>query len=148
MQAGLTYNVNDNLKIDFSYRFLNLGSPQTAVVQCQNTTSCPGAFYTLRDFTSQDFRIGLRWVFPAGGGFRICVDGAAGLRAATAICPAAAIRPGAAAIRSGAAAAIRPGAAPAIRAAFVEPRMIGFIDVSSNCTNGCTNKIKLRFYDR
>ena len=69
VQAGLTYNVNDNLKIDFSYRFLNLGSPQTAVVQCQNTTSCPGAFYTLRDFTSQDFRIGLRWVFPAGGGF-------------------------------------------------------------------------------
>jgi opacity protein-like surface antigen len=69
VQAGLTYNVNDNLKIDFSYRFLNLGSPQTAVVQCQNTTSCPGAFYTLRDFTSQDFRVGLRWVFPAGGGF-------------------------------------------------------------------------------
>jgi opacity protein-like surface antigen len=69
VQAGLTYNVNDNLKIDFSYRFLNLGSPQTAIVQCQNTSPCPGAFYTLHEVTSQDFRVGLRWVFPAGGGF-------------------------------------------------------------------------------
>jgi opacity protein-like surface antigen len=67
--AGLTYNVNDNLKVDLSWRFLNLGSPQTAVVHCQNTAACPGAFYTLRDITSEDFRIGLRWVFSAGGGF-------------------------------------------------------------------------------
>ena len=67
VQAGLTYNVNDNFKVDFSWRFLNLGSPQTAVVHCQNTPTCPGAFYTLRDITSQDFRVGLRWVFPAGG---------------------------------------------------------------------------------
>ena len=68
VQAGLTYNINDNLKIDFSWRYLNLGSPETGVVVCQNTASCPGAFYTLHDFTSQDFRIGLRWLFPAGGG--------------------------------------------------------------------------------
>jgi opacity protein-like surface antigen len=67
VQAGLTYNVNDNLKVDLSWRFLDLGSPQTAVVHCQNTPACPGAFYTLRDITSQDFRVGLRWVFPAGG---------------------------------------------------------------------------------
>ena len=65
--AGLTYNVNDNLKIDLSWRFLNLGSPETAVVHCQNTPACPGAIYTLHDLTSQDFRIGLHWVFPAGG---------------------------------------------------------------------------------
>jgi opacity protein-like surface antigen len=67
--AGITYNVNDNLKVDLSWRYLNLGSPQTAVVQCQNTNACPGAFYTLHDMTSQDFRIGLRWLFPAGGSF-------------------------------------------------------------------------------
>jgi hypothetical protein len=35
---------------------------------CQNTPTCPGAFYTLHDTSSQDFRIGLRWLFPAGGG--------------------------------------------------------------------------------
>jgi opacity protein-like surface antigen len=67
VQAGLTYNVNDNLKVDFSWRYLSLGSPQTAVVFCQNTSSCPGAFYTLHDMTSQDFRVGLRWVFQPGG---------------------------------------------------------------------------------
>jgi opacity protein-like surface antigen len=62
VQAGLTYNVTNNFKVDFNYRFLSLGSPQTAVVACQNTPNCPGAFYTLRDITSQDFRIGLRWL--------------------------------------------------------------------------------------
>jgi opacity protein-like surface antigen len=62
VQAGLTYNVTNNFKVDFNYRFLSLGSPQTAVVLCQNTSPCPGAFYTLRDMTSQDFRIGLRWL--------------------------------------------------------------------------------------
>jgi opacity protein-like surface antigen len=62
VQAGLTYNVTNNFKVDFNYRFLSLGSPQTAVVVCQNTPNCPGAFYTLRDVTSQDFRIGVRWL--------------------------------------------------------------------------------------
>ena len=62
IQAGLTYNVSNNLKIDLSWRYLNMGSPETGVVLCQNTASCPGAFYTLRDMTSQDFRIGLRWM--------------------------------------------------------------------------------------
>ena len=62
LQAGLTYNVNNNFKIDFNFRYLNLGSPASAVVQCQNTASCPGAFYTFRDMTSEDFRIGFRWL--------------------------------------------------------------------------------------
>jgi opacity protein-like surface antigen len=63
VQLGLTYNVTDNFKVDLSWRYLNLGSPQTATVQCFNTGSCPGAYYTLRDMTSQDFRIGFRWMF-------------------------------------------------------------------------------------
>ena len=62
VQAGLTFSVNNNLKIDFSWRYLNLGSPQTAIVQCQNTPACPFPFYTLKDMTSQDFRIGFRWM--------------------------------------------------------------------------------------
>src|SRR5271169_1935769 len=67
-QPGLTYNVNNNLKIDFSWRYLNLGLPQTAVVQCQNTAACPSAFYTLKDMTSQDFRIGFRWMIQPNAG--------------------------------------------------------------------------------
>jgi opacity protein-like surface antigen len=62
VQAGLTYSVSNNFKVDFSWRYLNLGSPQSAVVNCQNTDACPGAFYTLKDITSQDFRIGVRWM--------------------------------------------------------------------------------------
>lgn len=61
-QAGLTYNVNNNFKVDFSARYLHLGSPETAVVTCQNTTPCPGAFYNLNNTNSWDFRIGLRWM--------------------------------------------------------------------------------------
>lgn len=61
VQAGLTYNVSNNLKIDFNWRYLSLGSPQTGNVPCQDTV-CPSAYYTLHDLTSQDFRIGLRWM--------------------------------------------------------------------------------------
>jgi opacity protein-like surface antigen len=69
VQAGLTYNVSNNLKIDLSWRYLNVGSPQTAVVACQNTTPCAQAFYTLHDTSSQDFRIGFRYMFqPTIGG--------------------------------------------------------------------------------
>ena len=68
VQAGLTFSVNNNLKIDFSWRYLNLGSPQTAIVQCQNTPACPFPFYTLKDMTWQDSRIGFRWMIqPAAG---------------------------------------------------------------------------------
>jgi opacity protein-like surface antigen len=71
VQAGVTYNVNNNLKIDLSWRYLGLGSPISAVVQCQNTAACPGAFYTFRDMSSQDFRIGFRWIFQPDGGFGV-----------------------------------------------------------------------------
>jgi opacity protein-like surface antigen len=61
-QAGVTYNVTNNFKVDLSARYLHLGSPQTATVFCQNTPSCPGAFYNLSDTNSWDFRVGLRWM--------------------------------------------------------------------------------------
>jgi opacity protein-like surface antigen len=61
-QAGVTYNVTNNFKVDLSARYLHLGSPETPVVNCQNTTPCPGAFYNLSNTNSWDFRIGLRWM--------------------------------------------------------------------------------------
>ena len=62
-QVGLTYNVSDNLKIDFSWRYLDMGSPGSANIYCQNTgtTPTPCNTFNLKDLTSQDFRIGLRW---------------------------------------------------------------------------------------
>ncbi len=63
VQAGVTYNVTDNFKVDFSYRYLNMGSPQSANIFCQNTGSTNSCdFFTLKDITAQDFRIGLRWM--------------------------------------------------------------------------------------
>jgi opacity protein-like surface antigen len=65
VQAGLTYTVNNNFKVDFNYRYLSLGSPDTAIVDCAASsclTTGPRAYYTLQELTSQDFRIGLRWM--------------------------------------------------------------------------------------
>jgi len=63
VQAGLTYNVSNNLKIDFNWRFLDMGSPTSADIYCQNTgTSNSCNYFNLKDMTSQDFRIGLRWL--------------------------------------------------------------------------------------
>jgi opacity protein-like surface antigen len=63
VQAGLTYNVSDNFKIDFNWRYLNMGSPLSADIYCQNTgTTTPCNSFTLKDVSSNDFRIGLRWL--------------------------------------------------------------------------------------
>jgi opacity protein-like surface antigen len=61
-QAGLTYNVTNNFKVDLNVRYLHLGSPETGVVACQNTPACPGAYYNLTNTSSWDFRLGLRWL--------------------------------------------------------------------------------------
>ena len=63
VQAGLTYNVSDTFKVDFSWRHLDMGSPQSANIFCQNTGSTNSCdFFKLKDITSEDFRIGLRWM--------------------------------------------------------------------------------------
>jgi opacity protein-like surface antigen len=64
--AGLAYNVSPNFKVEFAYRYLNMGSPDTAEVLCGasgcGTGGGPRAFYTLKDMTSSDFKIGMRWM--------------------------------------------------------------------------------------
>jgi opacity protein-like surface antigen len=64
--AGVAYNVTNNVKIEFSYRYLNMGNVNTAEVLC-GTNGCgtgngPRAFYTLTNFYSNDFRIGMRFL--------------------------------------------------------------------------------------
>jgi opacity protein-like surface antigen len=64
--AGLAYTINERFKVEFSYRYLNMGSPKTAEVLC-GATGCggnggPRAFYTLTGMDSHDLRIGLRWM--------------------------------------------------------------------------------------
>jgi len=67
VHAGLAYNVSNNLKLEFSYRYLNMGNIDTAEIicganGCANPTGGPRAFYTLHNLSSQDFRIGMRWM--------------------------------------------------------------------------------------
>lgn len=66
LHAGLAYTVNNNFKVEFAYRYLNMGNAQTAEVLC-GASGCgngsgPRASYTLTNFDSHDFRIGLRWM--------------------------------------------------------------------------------------
>jgi opacity protein-like surface antigen len=66
VHAGLAYSVTPNLKLEFAYRYLNMGDASTAEVLCGSggcgTGGGPRAFYTLTNFTSQDFKLGMRWL--------------------------------------------------------------------------------------
>ena len=66
-QAGLAYNVSNNLKLEMALRYLNLGSVKTPVVNCSalgcQGTNGPAAYYTLTNFDSLDLKLGMRWMF-------------------------------------------------------------------------------------
>ena len=66
LHAGLTYTVSSNFKVELAYRYLNMGNVQTGIVDCASSgcsgTGGPRAYYTLTDFTSQDIKLGLRWM--------------------------------------------------------------------------------------
>jgi opacity protein-like surface antigen len=68
VHAGLAYSVSNNLKLEIGYRFLNMGTPETGIVNC-NSAGCAGsgpkAFYSLTDFQSHDLKIGMRWLLNA-----------------------------------------------------------------------------------
>jgi opacity protein-like surface antigen len=55
---GVGYNINKNLKIDFTYRYLNHGSI-TDTVDCSVT--CTHDIFKFGNLYSNDFMLGLRW---------------------------------------------------------------------------------------
>ncbi len=57
--AGLAYNVTDNFKVEFSYRYLNYGSV-TDTIDCIG--GCNPDSYKWSNLTSQDFMLGFRWI--------------------------------------------------------------------------------------
>lgn len=63
LHAGLSYAVNDNLKLEASYRYANLGSPVAGQIICQGPGDCSRPVLTARDLTTHDFRLGARWLF-------------------------------------------------------------------------------------
>ena len=64
--AGVAYTVTNAFKVELGYRYLNMGSAQTAEIQC-GATGCgtgggPRALYHLRTLDSHDFKLGMRWM--------------------------------------------------------------------------------------
>lgn len=58
LYAGLAYNVSQNFKVDFTYRYLNYGSV-TDTIDCVG--GCNPDSYKFGNLYSHDFMIGLRW---------------------------------------------------------------------------------------
>jgi opacity protein-like surface antigen len=66
VHAGVAYNVSSNFKVELAYRYLNMGNVNTSIIDCASggcsTGAGPRAFYSLRDFDSQDLKFGMRWL--------------------------------------------------------------------------------------
>lgn len=64
LHAGVSYEVTSKVRMEFGYRYLNMGNVDTSIIAC-NSAGCAGAgpraYYTLHGFDSHDFKIGLRW---------------------------------------------------------------------------------------
>jgi opacity protein-like surface antigen len=56
--AGVAYNVTKNFKVDFTYRYLNLGSA-TDTIDCIG--GCVADSYKFGKLQSHDFMLGMRW---------------------------------------------------------------------------------------
>ena len=66
LQAGVSYDVTQQFKVDVGYRYSNLGSFSTATVNCFNN-GCPRPYnYKVKDVTTQDVKIGLRYMLGGG----------------------------------------------------------------------------------
>ena len=66
--AGVAYDIAPNLKLDFGYRFVDMGRLQSGQINCYGGTSVCGdnsrEVQTYR-LTAQDVRIGLRYAFTS-----------------------------------------------------------------------------------
>ena len=65
LHAGVAYTVTPTFKVELAYRYLNMGTVDTPIINCASTgcqTLGPRAFYSLTQFDSHDLRIGMRWM--------------------------------------------------------------------------------------
>ncbi len=68
VHAGLAYSVTNNVKLELAYRYLNMGDAVTSEINCGGggcnvVGGGPRAFYTLTNMSSQDIKLGVRWMF-------------------------------------------------------------------------------------
>ncbi|MBN9002210.1 MAG: porin family protein, partial [Rhizobiales bacterium] len=61
LHAGLAYRVNQNMTVELAYSYLNLGTGVTGSGASFDGTVTNGRPFQLRDLTSHDIRLGVRW---------------------------------------------------------------------------------------
>lgn len=62
LHAGVAYDITQNFKVDVGYRYMNLGDVATGNVNCYNSGCSSPYSYKVRDVTSHDVKIGLRYL--------------------------------------------------------------------------------------
>jgi opacity protein-like surface antigen len=64
VHAGLAYHVTNNLTVELAYSYMNLGSAVTGLTNSfDGVTVVNGSGFTLKDITSNDIKLGVRWNF-------------------------------------------------------------------------------------
>jgi opacity protein-like surface antigen len=58
--AGLAYKINPSLTLELAYSYIDMGKGQTGVLSTYTGTTTNNVF-TLKDITSHDLKLGVRW---------------------------------------------------------------------------------------
>ena len=66
LMAGLSYNVNRNLKLELGYRYLNMGQVSSGAIQCQPAGIACNLETQRFNLASHDIRLGMRWLLADG----------------------------------------------------------------------------------
>jgi opacity protein-like surface antigen len=61
LHAGLGYKVTQNVTLELGYSYMNLGDATTGVNSNYAGTATPQYPWTMKDITSHDLKIGVRW---------------------------------------------------------------------------------------
>jgi opacity protein-like surface antigen len=65
LMAGLSYDVSQNLKLEFGYRYMNMGSAKSGLIDCLCAQVYDG--FKVSKVASHDLRIGMRWMLGDAG---------------------------------------------------------------------------------
>jgi opacity protein-like surface antigen len=62
LHAGVAYDVTPNFKVEFAYRYLNLGDGKTDTLHRYDESGCGCLAVKFKDLDSHDFKVGMRWM--------------------------------------------------------------------------------------
>ena len=59
LHAGLAYDVTPNVKLELAYRYLNMGSVRTGIINCYCGEQYNG--FKMKNLEAHDIKLGMRW---------------------------------------------------------------------------------------